>query len=140
MTSLRRTLVLKTFAIVLLFVALKAAGNLSLAWGMQHLPENASANPLFYARAMLNPFVVMGVMALILAILVRLVLLSLSDLSFVLPVTAVGYVIAAFLGQTVLHEVVNSTRWLGTLLIFAGAALTGSTVRTATHGSEDEAK
>jgi drug/metabolite transporter (DMT)-like permease len=136
-SSLRRTLVLKTFAIVLLFVVLKAVGNLSLAWGMQHLPEQASSNPLFYIRAMLNPFVMLGVMALILALLVRMVLFSLSDLSFVLPVTAVGYVIAAFLGKTVLHEVVSSTRWLGTILIFAGAALTSSTVKTTAHSSED---
>jgi drug/metabolite transporter (DMT)-like permease len=137
-TSLQRTLVLRTFAIVLLFVLLKAIGNLSLAWGMQHLSENASANPLFYVRAMLNPFVMLGVLALVLALLVRLVLLSLSDLSFVLPVTAVGYVIAAFLGKTVLHEVVSSTRWLGTILIFAGAALASSTVKTTTQSNEDE--
>ena len=138
MKSLRRTLVLKTFAVVLLFIALKAIGNLSLAWGMRHLSENVSANPLFYLQAMLNPFVMLGVIALILALLVRLVLFSLSDLSFVLPVTAVGYVIAAFLGKTVLHETVSSARWLGTVLIFAGAALTSSTVKTATHGNEDQ--
>jgi drug/metabolite transporter (DMT)-like permease len=29
-----------------------------------------------------------------------------------------------------LHEEVSSTRWLGTVLIFIGAALTGSTVQT----------
>lgn len=137
MTSPRRAPVFKTFAIVLLFVALKAIGNLSLAWGMQHLSEPASAGPLLYIRALINPFVMLGVMALIVALLVRMVLLSLSDLSFVLPVTAVGYVIAAFLGKTVLHEVVTSTRWLGTVLIFAGAALTSSTVKTTTQDNED---
>ena len=71
-----------------------------------------------------------GVIALIVAILVRLVLLSLSDLSFVLPVTAVGYVIAAVLGKTVLHEDVSASRWVGTVLIFIGAMLTSSTVNT----------
>jgi len=33
--------------VLLLFIALKAAGNLSLAWGMQHLERNVSANPLY---------------------------------------------------------------------------------------------
>lgn len=131
-----RTLVVKTFSVLLLFIALKAVGNLALAWGMKHLAETASANPLFYVRAMLNPYVLGGVAALIVALLVRMVLLSLSDLSFVLPVTAVGYVIAAFLGKAVLHEEVSPTRWLGTLLIFAGAALTSSTVETANHVEE----
>jgi uncharacterized membrane protein len=116
----------RTYSVLLLFIALKAAGNLSLAWGMKHLPE-AGANPLAYIRAMLDPFVAIGVVSLIAALLTRMVLLSLADLSFVLPVTAVGYVIAAFLGKVVLNEVVTSRRWLGTILIFIGAALVGST-------------
>ena len=130
MTANRRGRALKTFTVLLLFIALKAVGNLSLAWGMKHLDESASANPLFYVRAMINPYVLAGVVALIVAILVRLVLLSLSDLSFVLPVTAIGYVIATFLGKTVLHEEVSSQRWLGTVLIVIGAVLTSSTVHT----------
>lgn len=117
---------LRTYGVLLLFIALKGAGNLSLAWGMKHLPT-AGANPLAYIRAMLDPFVAIGVISLILALLTRMVLLSLADLSFVLPVTAVGYVIAVFLGKTVLQEAVSGRRWLGTILIFIGAALVGST-------------
>jgi uncharacterized membrane protein len=116
----------RTYSVLLLFIALKAVGNLSLAWGMKHLPA-AGANPLSYIRAMLDPFVALGVVALIVALLTRMVLLSLADLSFVLPVTAIGYVIAAFLGKVVLHEVVTNQRWLGTVLIFIGAVLVGST-------------
>lgn len=127
---MRRTLVLKTFSVLLLFIALKQVGNLSMAWGMTHLAKSASDTPLAFIRSVLNPYVLVGVSALIVALLVRIVLFSLSDLSFVLPVTAIGYVIAAFLGKIVLHEEVSSTRWLGTFLIFAGAALTSSTVQT----------
>jgi uncharacterized membrane protein len=117
---------LRTYSVLFLFIALKAAGNLSLAWGMKHLPA-AGANPLSYIRAMFDPYVALGVIALIVALLTRMVLLSLADLSFVLPVTAVGYVIAAFLGKVVLHELVTGQRWLGTILIFLGAVLVGST-------------
>ena len=120
MTSLR------TYSVLLLFIALKAVGNLSLAWGMKHLPA-AGANPLSYIRAMLDPFVAIGVASLIIALLTRMVLLSLADLSFVLPVTAIGYVIAAFIGKVVLHEVVTGRRWLGTIFIFIVAILVGST-------------
>ena len=116
----------RTYSVLLLFIALKAVGNLSLAWGMKHLPV-AGANPLSYIRAMLDPFVALGVVSLIVALLTRMVLLSLADLSFVLPVTAVGYVIAAFLGKAVLQETVTNRRWLGTILIFIGAVLVGST-------------
>jgi uncharacterized membrane protein len=86
---------------------------------------------------MLNPFVALGVVALILALLTRMALFSLADLSFVLPVTAVGYVIAVFLGKVFLHETVTHQRWLGTLLIFAGAALVGSTSRNTTTPAEN---
>jgi len=103
-----------------------------MAWGMKHLPQVMSANPVAYIKAMFDPFVGLGVLALILALLVRMALLSLADLSYVLPVTAIGYVLATFLGKTLLHEAVSGQRWLGTALIFAGAALVGSTVHSTT--------
>ncbi len=89
-------------------------------------------NPALYVRAMLNPFVAIGIAALILAVLARMALLSLADLSFVLPVTAVGYVVTVVIGKTFLHETVSNQRWLGAVLIFAGAALVGSTSRNTT--------
>jgi len=124
--------IFRVWTIVLLFIALKAAGNLSLAWGMKHFPQTMSANPIPYIQAMFDPFVALGVLALILALLMRMALLSLADLSYVLPVTAIGYVIAAFLGKTFLSETVSGQRWLGTVLIFVGAALVGSTSHSTT--------
>ena len=125
-TETRAPAALRVSVALLLFIALKAAGNLSLAWGMKY-----SAPSL--AGALLDPFVAIGVVALILAVLMRMVLLSLADLSYVLPVTAIGYVLAAFLGKTVLHETVSSQRWLGIALIFVGAALVGSTAHSTTE-------
>jgi len=116
----------RTYGVVTLFIALKASGNLSLAWGMKHIPQSMSASPLPYLRAMLDPFVAVGIVALILALLTRMALFSLADLSFVLPVTAVGYILATILGKTFLHETVTAQRWLGTVLIVFGAALVGS--------------
>lgn len=128
---------LKTYFVVLFFLALRAVGNSSMAWGMKQVPERMSVNPALYLRAMLNPFVAMGIAALILALLTRIALFSLADLSFVLPVTAVGYVIAVFLGKVFLHETVTRQRWTGTLLIFLGAALVGSTSRKTTPPAQE---
>jgi drug/metabolite transporter (DMT)-like permease len=122
----------KTYFVLLFFLALQLGGNAAMAWGMKHVPEKMSMNPALYLRAMLNPFVAMGIAALILAVLARMALLSLADLSFVLPVTAVGYVATVLIGKTFLHETVSNQRWLGALLIFAGAALMGSTSRNTT--------
>jgi drug/metabolite transporter (DMT)-like permease len=124
--------ILRVCAVVFLFVVLKAAGNLSLAWGMKHFPETMSADPLPYLKAMFDPFVAFGVGAFILALLVRMALLSIADLSFVVPVTAIGYFVAAFLGKTFLHEIVSVQRWVGTALIIFGAVLVSSTPHSTT--------
>ena len=50
---------------------------------------------------------------LILSLFTRMALLSLADLSFVLPVTAVGYVLAALLGKVFLHEAVTAAALAG---------------------------
>ena len=122
----------KVLTMLVLFVALKAAGNLFMAWGMKRFPQTMSLNPVPYIQAMLDPFVALGVAALILALLTRMALLSLADLSYVLPVTAIGYVIAALMGKTFLNEDVSGQRWLGTALIFVGAMLVGSTTHSTT--------
>ena len=121
-----------TYFVVLMFICLKAAGNLALAWGMKHFAEPVSANPMHYLRAMLDPAVAAGVALLIVSLLTRMALLSLADLSFVLPVTAIGYVLAALTGKYFLHEIVTPQRWAGTVLIFIGAALVGSTSQSTT--------
>lgn len=138
MMSPKARAVLKTYFVVVLFLALRAVGNSAMAWGMRQVPERMSMNPALYLHAMLNPFVAVGIAALILALLTRMALLSLADLSFVLPVTAIGYVIAVFLGKVFLHETVSEQRWLGTVLIFAGAALVGSTSGNTTPAEEDQ--
>jgi uncharacterized membrane protein len=130
--------VLKTYTVVLLFLALKSVGNSSMAWGMKQVSERISMNPAIYLHAMLNPFVALGIAALILALLTRMALFSVADLSFVLPVTALGYVIAVYLGKVFLHETVSRQRWLGALLIFAGAALVGSTPPDTTPSLEGQ--
>lgn len=125
----------RTYAIVLLFIALKAFGNFSLAWGMKHTSGPVSANPLHYLRAMLDPAVAAGVLLLIFSLLTRMALLSLADLSYVLPVTAIGYVLAALIGKYWLNETVSPQRWIGTVLIFIGAAMVSSTAQSTTKGA-----
>lgn len=79
---------------------------------------------------MLNPFVALGIAALVLGLLTRMALLSLADLSFVVPLTATGYIVSTFLGKFFLSEQVTSGRWLGTVLIFLGTALVSFTSQT----------
>jgi drug/metabolite transporter (DMT)-like permease len=124
---------LRVYGLLAVFLALRAFGNLSLAWGAKHLAGVLSVNPITYGRALLDPFVAAAIAMLILALLVRMALLSLADLSFVLPMTAVGYAISALFGKVFLHEDVSPLRWLGVALILAGVSMVGTTSRKTTE-------
>ena len=112
--------------VLLLVIFLKPFSNLFLAWGMKQVPQALSLNPLFYVKAMFEPLVAAGIAMQIFWLLFRMKLLSLADLSFVLPVTAVGYVLTTVLGRVFLHEQVSPERWIAVLLIFLGTALVGT--------------
>lgn len=117
----------RTLWLAFLVIILNASGNLSLTLGMRSLPDKVSVNPLDYIRAMFHPMVALGIILLILWLLTRMALFSWADLSFVVPVTAVGYILAAVLGHFLLRETVTITNWIGTILIFCGTAFVGAT-------------
>jgi len=116
--------------LIVLVTLLKPVSNVFLAGGMKELPQSLAVNPLLFVRAMADPLVIVGILLQIVWLLMRMSLLSVADLSFVLPVTASGYVISTLLGRVVLHEQVSEWRWLGAVLISLGAALVGSSART----------
>jgi uncharacterized membrane protein len=109
--------------LLLAVILLKPFSNLFLAWGSRALPGSLSAHPLLLATAILNPLILLGVAMQALWLLLRMRLLSIADLSYVLPVTAIGYVITTLLGWLFLHEHVSASRWAGTVLISFGTAL-----------------
>jgi uncharacterized membrane protein len=103
-------------------VVLNAAGNFALAVGMKRTA--AGAGPVL---ALLEPAAMGGIVLLIAWMLLRLRLLQIADLSFVLPLTAVGYILNAAMGAAFLGEHVSLARWAGAALITGGAALTSIT-------------
>lgn len=117
----------RTAGLVIFVTLLKPLSNLFLAWGMRHFHADVSLNPIFYLNAILDPLVTTGVVMQIVWLLARMSLLSVADLSFVLPVTAAGYGISTLLGRFVLHEQVSPSRWMGAVLISLGTALAAGT-------------
>ncbi len=103
-------------------VLLNAAGNFALSIGMKRAP--AAAGPVL---ALLEPAALAGIVLLIAWMLLRLRLLQIADLSFVLPLTTVGYILNAAMGAAFLGEQVGLARWAGAALITGGAALTSLT-------------
>jgi uncharacterized membrane protein len=113
----------KTRSFAILVILSNALGNFSLTWGMKHRGEELTLSPLSYVEAILTPWVALGILLLILWMLARMALLSWADLSYVMPVTSLGYVANSVMGRFFLHEQITAERWFGTLLIVAGTAL-----------------
>jgi uncharacterized membrane protein len=126
----------KTSVLTVIVVLANVFGNFLVSRGLKQRGTALGSSALDYLRAMADPWVAAGISLLVLWLLSRMALLSWADLSYVLPVTSIGYVLTALLGRAFLGEQVSGPRWAGTLLIVAGIALVGSTaVRTTAPGA-----
>ena len=118
---------LKTRFFTAIVVVTNVLGNSFLSRGMQSVGKLVSLSPLPYVRALFNPWVAVGTSLLIVWLLSTMALLSWADLSYVLPVTSISYVLVALVGRFVLHEAVSWAHWAGIVLIMMGVSLVGST-------------
>ncbi len=120
-------LVRKTRIVAAFVVLSNVLGNASMSHGLHGRGLAPGASPFDYLIAFLNPWVIGGILLLISWMLARMALLSWADLSYVLPVTAAGYVLTAVVGYFLLDEKLPAARWAGTALIALGVLLVGST-------------
>jgi len=127
MTSSARTLQFKTRILTTIVVLTNVLGNSLLSRGMRSVGALLTLSPLPYVQALFNPWVAVGVSLLIVWLLSHMALLSWADLSYVLPVTSIAYVLAAVVGRLFLHEQVSLVRWAGISLIMLGVILVGRT-------------
>lgn len=70
-----------------------------------------------------NPNILLGVALEAIFFVALLVLLSRSDVSFIWPLTAMGFVLTTLTAKFMLHEEIPPLRWAGVLLIVLGAGL-----------------
>jgi uncharacterized membrane protein len=117
----------KTKVLTLFVILTNVLGNFSMSWGMKHQPTQLADSPLAYIQTIFSPWVLLGTTLLILWLLSRMTLLGWADLSYVLPVTSIGYVLTAVLGKYFFAETITWQRWLGTLAIMIGMILVGLT-------------
>lgn len=132
-TSERTASSQKTTLFTVIVILTNVLGDSSLRMGMRQVGPIVSESPSAYILAFLNPWVAVGVSLLILWMLSHMALLSWADLSYVLPVTSVGYALVALSGRLFLDEVVSPTRWAGIALIVGGVILVGRTEFNTTH-------
>jgi drug/metabolite transporter (DMT)-like permease len=113
------------------------SGNSALTHGMKLLGDTGNS-PLALIGALFHPWVALGVALLILWTLTMMALLSWADLSYVLPVTAIGYVLTALSGKYLLGETISMEHWAGIFLITSGVILVGLTAPATTVGQASQ--
>ena len=108
-------------------VAATTAGEVLQAVGMRRHGEIRDFRPGAVGRAMgllaRNRFVIGSVAAMAVSFFAYVGLLTMTELSFAVPATAVTYVLETVLARFVLKERVNWLRWAGALLVVCGVAL-----------------
>ena len=121
----------KTLIIVLIAALLGGTGHVFLAKGMRPVGDltEAPSDRLggMILRAVSNPWLIVGVVLQASFFFIYLTLLTRADVSLVLPLTAMDYIVVAVLAQYMLGEAVTIARWAGMGLIVTGVGLLSKT-------------
>ena len=110
----------KKYLVLLAIVCFGSTGDTLLSRGMRDVGEVHLNDLGRVVGAIANPWVAVGILCLLIFFGSYLASLSWADLTYVLPATAVGYVVLALLSKFFLHEQVSLARWAGIGLITAG--------------------
>lgn len=103
------------------------AGDVLNTAGMKRQGELEEFTPHSIARMLLgilfNPLVLGGIGALAISFFALLSLLSIANVSFAVPATAISYVLETFLARHLLKEDVGRRRWAAATLVACGVVL-----------------
>ena len=101
-------------------ILFNAFGDVALSHGMKKMGAIHADRLTDAVAAVFTPWVVVGILLLLGFFACYLTALSWADLSYVIPATALGYVVIALLSEWLLGETVTLTRWAGIALVGGG--------------------
>jgi drug/metabolite transporter (DMT)-like permease len=117
----------KVLVVMTIAAAAAAVGQIFVRQGMQQVGALEHYAPLalmgYFGRALLNPYVVGGTLLNAVFYFLFLAALSWTDVTVVLPMTAIEFGMAAILAVMLLHEAVPTLRWAGIVLVIVGVIL-----------------
>lgn len=117
---------MKTLLLLISLVAFSSLGEILSARGMKQIGEVSFRPRLLFQtipRLFTNSSLIFGVACLAVSFFSFLSLLSYADLSYVVPLTAVGYITNTIGSKILLHEKITPARWWGTILVTFGVAI-----------------
>lgn len=126
---------LRKYLVLLAVTVFASLGNVCLARGMRAFGEVTSKNWPLLLTALANPWTAVGIVLLILFFVSYLNALSWADLTYVLPATALGYILTALLAKLLLQEAVPPAHWAGIVLITVGVGFVATGPSTTTSDS-----
>ena len=110
-----------------LIVAAGTGGELCVSRAMKTVGEVHDFRPValarFVGRAIRVGWMWMGIAMMTIAFFSLLTMLSMENVSFVVPVTALSYAAGAFGALIFLRERISPQRWVGVLLVCLGVTL-----------------
>lgn len=125
---------IRNWTFIAIVVVANSFGNLMLAIGTKQLPAfDLERMPEYLVGMSTNFWIIGGVALLASYMFAQLSMLSWCDLSYVLPVTAIGYIITALLAVFVLGENISPMRWAGTAVISFGVFFVAETGEKTIH-------
>ena len=110
----------RKYLILAAMILFNAFGDVSLSHGMKKVGAIHTDRLPDAVAAVFTPWVVLGILLLFCFFACYLSALSWADLSYVIPATALGYVVIALLSQWLLGETVSLTRWAGIAMVGGG--------------------
>jgi drug/metabolite transporter (DMT)-like permease len=104
-----------------------AVGDVLNTAGMKREPEveklNLKALTAMLSRIVRNPLVIGGVLSLTAGFFAMVSLLSIANVSFSVPATAISFVLETLLAKYILKEDVGFRRWVAASLVACGVVL-----------------
>lgn len=110
----------RKYLVLLAVMCFGSIGDALLSRGMKQLGPINLHHWQEILRPMGNPWILVGILCLSMFFASYLTALSFADLSYVLPATALGYVLVTVIARFAFHENVSVWRWIGVLLISCG--------------------
>jgi drug/metabolite transporter (DMT)-like permease len=115
------------YLLLFLIVAAGTGGELCVSRAMKTVGEVHDFRPAalvqFVLRAARVAWMWVGIAMMAVAFFALLAMLSMENVSFVVPVTALSYAAGAIGAMVFLHERISKQRWVGVLIVCIGVTL-----------------
>lgn len=118
---------MRVWLLLAVVVLAGTAGEVAVTRAMKQIGEVHQFHPRALLRVLGRAFRIgwmwLGLALLAMAFFSLLALLSWENVSFVVPLTALSYVVGALMAKLFLGEEVDQIRWMGVILVVVGVVL-----------------